>query len=698
MKCLESDGRSCVVDEISRGMLGQPVSVAYVYFDYTNPKSQLVDNVVRSLLVQLLLLQSTVPCEIEDLYDEYSRRSVTPATSIFKRHLFTIFSSSPTSFVLFDALDEILPENAAAIMDQIKAIAESGVRVFCTSNTVSVRAQLGEPAATVEIRAHDDDMTNYLTAKMNREWEYDGEFKPEIVQTLVEKAAGKFAPREIPSDSSFLLVMFQLDFVLSFSEPQDSLEALERLPPYLDAAYHEVMQRIERGKAKGAAVKALSWIFQARRPLTIDELREAISIRPFRQTALQPKFLIREDSLLKYCQGLIVIDENGADDSVRTVRFTHPTVRDFLAKAYMDKLLTEADLAKLCLTYLTFDEFELGPCHDTYTLLRQMGNHRLWRYCVENWGGHTRGEAEEDPEVVRGVCNLLASTAGRSSMHQLILSQHGFTKTVFVSSDPVRVLAEEGLATIYKYLLQMDPKTLSHIDQLSIHTPLLSAKDADTDPLLIAVGNGHCHMATALLDCGSDVNVRSTKGETPLHIAARRGYPEAISLLLARGAIVEAHDKRLRTALHVACKYGHREIVLRLSDAGADLNAQDQEGWTPLHYAAAHGCLDVSILLERGSDLSVRDRRGFTALETAARAADVLNFEIIFRATVHRTMIEQPSTSDVTPVGEQSGVEISFDGIRNLPFRSRQRELHRQLANYFPDSNIISNVNDRPFD
>lgn len=488
--------------------------------------------------------------------------------------------------------------------------------------------------------------------------------------------------------------------MLSFSEPQDSLDSLDRLPPYLDAAYHDVTQRIERGKAKGVAIKALSWIFHARRPLTIDELREAISIRPFRQTALQPKLLIGEDSLLKYCQGLIVINDNGTDDYGRTVRFIHPTVREFLAKMYLDKLLTDVDLAKLCLTYLTFDEFELGPCHDTYTLLRQMGKHRLWSYCVENWGAHTRGEAEEDSEVARGVCNLLASTAARSSMHQLILSQHGFTKTVFVSSTPLRVLAEEGLATVYKYLLQMDPKAFSRTDHstaLSIHTPLVSAKDADTDPLLIAVGNGHSHMAAALLDSGSDVNVRSPKGESPLHITARQGHIEVLALLLARGADVNGHDKKLRTALHIASKYGHKEVILRLLDAGADINAEDQEGWTPLHYAVAHGCLDVTVLLENGADMYVRDRRGFTPLETAARAADVSNFEIILRATLLRTMIEAPSTSDVTP-SEDCGIDVSFEGIQTLPFRSRQRELHRHLSSYFPDSEVFSNVNDRHFD
>jgi len=187
-----SDGRSCVIDEITRRMVGHSASMGYVYFDYSNSKNQIVDNVIRSLLVQILFGQSAVPREIEDMHDEYSRRSTMPNKATLKRHLFSLLSLS-TSFVLFDALDELSPENVTAVTDLVREITDSGVRVFCTGNTMSVRTKLGEPTV-VEIRAHDDDMINYLTTQLNKEWEYDSEFKPEIVQTLVEKAAGKSIP------------------------------------------------------------------------------------------------------------------------------------------------------------------------------------------------------------------------------------------------------------------------------------------------------------------------------------------------------------------------------------------------------------------------------------------------------------------------------------------------------------------------
>ena len=182
------------MDDITRGVSGRHASVAYVYFDDTNSKRHIIETVIRSLLAQVLFGQTAVPREIEDLYDEYNRRSTTPDVAIFKRHLMSHFSRFPSSFVSFDGLDELAQQNVTVVMTLVRDIIEAGARVFCTSNTVSVKAQLGEPEV-VEIRAHDDDILSYLTTRLNKEWEYDDEFKQEIAETLTGKAGGKSVPR-----------------------------------------------------------------------------------------------------------------------------------------------------------------------------------------------------------------------------------------------------------------------------------------------------------------------------------------------------------------------------------------------------------------------------------------------------------------------------------------------------------------------
>jgi hemoglobin len=55
-------------------------------------------------------------------------------------------------------------------------------------------------------------------------------------------------------------------------------------------------------------------------------------------------------------------------------------------------------------------------------------------------------------------------------------------------------------------------------------------------PLHMAARRGNVEIAEALLDCGADIDVRDSKGDTPLQRALNCRKPELASLLLARGA------------------------------------------------------------------------------------------------------------------------------------------------------------------
>src|SRR6266496_6768147 len=76
----------------------------------------------------------------------------------------------------------------------------------------------------------------------------------------------------------FLLVKFQLNYILDKEKPRDAIKALDSLPADMESAYHEVLVRIENNKSKETALQTLSWLFHARRPLRLNELQEALSI------------------------------------------------------------------------------------------------------------------------------------------------------------------------------------------------------------------------------------------------------------------------------------------------------------------------------------------------------------------------------------------------------------------------------------
>ena len=101
-------------------------------------------------------------------------------------------------------------------------------------------------------------------------------------------------------------------------------------------------------------MKVLSWLFYAQQPLKMDEIREILSIRidpPDSQ--LHPEYFVSPSQVINSCQGLVELD---GDSGI--LQFTHYTVQEFLMDKYLDKLLGPTDLAKICLTYLTFDIFD----------------------------------------------------------------------------------------------------------------------------------------------------------------------------------------------------------------------------------------------------------------------------------------------------------------------------------------------------
>lgn len=78
----------------------------------------------------------------------------------------------------------------------------------------------------------------------------------------------------------FLLVEFQLNHVLSEIDPREMLVALHSVPSDLPEAYETVFVRIERRSkgAKALALRIVSWIYNAKRPLSIWELQEALAV------------------------------------------------------------------------------------------------------------------------------------------------------------------------------------------------------------------------------------------------------------------------------------------------------------------------------------------------------------------------------------------------------------------------------------
>ena len=243
----------------------------------------------------------------------------------------------------------------------------------------------------------------------------------------------------------FLLAEFQLKHVLAKKVPRSMKEALMSLPASLENAYKDIVIRItEKGKdAIQLAWRILSWVFYAFRPLSMDELREAIAVEP--EDIELEQNLMDPDDIVEICESLLVHDE-----SSETVRFAHYSVNEFLTNCCMQDLLSCVHLANTCLTYLAFKTFD-----EPYLDKRRVQRYKFSRYAAQFWALHTKGEAENEPDIQRAVLSLLASENKKDSMLQLeTYANSSWGNISFTKGQTLlHVIAKNGLATICKRVL-----------------------------------------------------------------------------------------------------------------------------------------------------------------------------------------------------------------------------------------------------
>lgn len=225
------------------------------------------------------------------------------------------------------------------------------------------------------------------------------------------------------------------------------MDALRTVPSDLPEAYKEILQRIENKGigAKRLAMKILSWIFLAKRPLKMDELREALTVREG-DTRLKSMYMIGFERIVEICEGLVTMDECSG-----ITRFTHYTVHEFLLhhRGQVTSLLTSIDLAKICLTYLTFEAFE-EVCESKNQIYNRGEIYRMYEYAAMFWSDYARGHAELSSEVRTLIYRLLSSVPKRSSMVLFSQPFHRLRK----GQTPLHILAKHGLAKTCEILLK----------------------------------------------------------------------------------------------------------------------------------------------------------------------------------------------------------------------------------------------------
>ena len=342
------------------------------------------------------------------------------------------------------------------------------------------------------------------------------------------------------------------------------------------------------------------------------ELQHALAVETG-DSDLDADNIPEEGLLLSVCNGLVTYEKEGS-----VLALVHYTFQQYLEQK-AETIFPEAqvEIVRTCLTYLSFDEFERGPCRGKYYFKARLQQWPLLRYAVLKWAQHARQGAEE-------ACS------------DLILS---FLSQGAKLSASVQVLwAKISTELIFPY-----------------HSPL------DLSPLWLASFYGLEHTVSQLLaDQSHTVNKRTTSGDTALHQAAGYGHLKVLQLLLNNGANIAAKDFDGNTSLHFAC--GHQpltrlyrgdllqevrasdtdtslKVISLLLDNGVDVNAVNFQGRAALHFATMYGQpLMTQLLLTRGADVTLKDRNQQAPLTFAMEYGDEKTSRILLKHDLKRQM------------------------------------------------------------
>ena len=560
--------------------------VVYVFFDYKDQKRQTVTAILRSLLRQVIESIGEVPHSIQHFYAALpaEKEENTMDDDLCISLLEDLIRNEPRdTFLIFDALDECpdIDHDSTEVRSRItfamKRLAVVG-RLFITARPHIHPATVIPDCHRLEVRATDSDMRCYINARIKEHKRLlrlvgsDPQLADRLNETLCRKANGMF-----------LLTRLQMDSLVNQTSARHVFEALQSLPEKLSETFGDAIGRIKSQSQEywQLARHVISWIFYARRPLKIFELREILAVEP-EDTKFDPSGLHERDLILEVCCGLVSIDEQD-----ETIRLVHYSFQEYLTTCWHEHWpKAEETVAATCIAYLTLEDFS------AHMLEYYMPAHcQFLSYAAEHWEEHLRGPSGVILED--HTCRLLESTTELSNAHGVRSRLYNTAST----TTPPHVTVSLGLTYLASVIMKRN------VD--------LEARDSrGYTPLGRAVLCAESTAVRQLLGRGADPNAKIL-GKTPLYIATIAKNLATMELLIEYGGLIEADE-----ALELAPSMDDAIVSQCLLDR---ISFTDEDKYWHLLANVQHGRVNlVQTLLRAGTNANmIHNESGHTALTTA---------------------------------------------------------------------------------
>ena len=148
--------------EESKGLVG----ITFIYFKY-NETDQTFDNILSSLLKQLLQDSEDIPPNILSFYERHRDRKTSPKIDEISQALSTMIESHEEVFCIIDALDECNEDLRWELVDKLETLGPK-LRVLVTSRYLDSIAEELEGYQQFEIKANKADIELFIEHQIRR--------------------------------------------------------------------------------------------------------------------------------------------------------------------------------------------------------------------------------------------------------------------------------------------------------------------------------------------------------------------------------------------------------------------------------------------------------------------------------------------------------------------------------------------------
>ena len=148
------------------------VAIAYLYCSYQPQQQQKPEELLLSLLKQLVQEQPAIPPDVENLYGRHRSKGTRPVFDEIVRVLHSTVKLYSRAFIIIDALDEYHVSNNEGqnklLSEMFSVQVQSQVNLFATSRFISEITSRFDGCILKEIRAQDDDVLRFVNGRISQ--------------------------------------------------------------------------------------------------------------------------------------------------------------------------------------------------------------------------------------------------------------------------------------------------------------------------------------------------------------------------------------------------------------------------------------------------------------------------------------------------------------------------------------------------